>query len=336
MQQFTSLSNLEKRELILRASAELKISPILVEKDFWVSWLLNKIFQHEISKDITFKGGTSLSKCYGMISRFSEDIDLTIDRRIFNQVADEDALSNKGLQRLLELNEKSASDFVSLTFKPILEKIISTDIGEIGWKLSHDEKEAKNLRFYYPSSIELIQNTYVKQSVLIELGVRGEINPFETKKVTSYLEKQFDKMLVVNESEIRTLSPIRTFWEKITLLHAEFNRPQHKASADRLSRHYYDVHQLIINGVADLAIENIPLLYDVINHKKKYFRAAWAQYEDAIPGTLKIVPHAALQEILNKDYKEMDYMLFGEIPEFLTIIKSLQDFEDSVNRLKDA
>lgn len=336
MQHFTSLSRPEKRELILRASAELKISPILIEKDFWVCWLLNKIFQHEISKDITFKGGTSLSKCYGMISRFSEDIDLTIDRRIFNQDANENALSNKGLKRLMELNEKSVSDFITLTFKPTLEKIISIDIGEIGWKLSRDENESKNLRFFYPSSIDLIDNTYVKQSVLIELGVRGEINPFETKKVTSYLEKQFDKMLVVNESAIRTLSPTRTFWEKITLLHAEFNRPPHKASADRMSRHYYDVHQLIINGVADLAIQNVPLLYDVINHKKKYFRAAWAQYENAIPGTLRVVPHAALQEILIKDYKQMSYMLFGEIPEFQTIIKSLQDFEDRVNRLKKA
>ncbi|MBP6986009.1 MAG: nucleotidyl transferase AbiEii/AbiGii toxin family protein [Alphaproteobacteria bacterium] len=132
MPQFIKLSQPEKNELIVRASSKLHISPVLVEKDFWVSWLLNKIFQHEISKDITFKGGTSLSKCYGIISRFSEDIDLTIDRKIFNNPENEGSLSNKGLQRLIESNDKHASDFVNQIFKPILESIFTLELGEVG------------------------------------------------------------------------------------------------------------------------------------------------------------------------------------------------------------
>jgi hypothetical protein len=331
MPQFIKLSQPEKNELIIRASSKLHISPVLVEKDFWVSWLLNKIFQHEISKDIIFKGGTSLSKCYGIISRFSEDIDLTIDRKIFNNPENEESLSNKGLQRLIESNDKHASDFVNQTFKPILESIFTLELGEVGWKITPDEDEPKNLRFHYPSGIRTTDDPYVKQSVLIELGVRGEINPHEIKAVISYMEKAFADLLDPETSDIRTLSPLRTFWEKVTLLHAENHRPIEKSFGDRLSRHYYDLYQMIKDGVADRAISNLSLLYDVIDHKKKYFRAGWAQYETAVPGTLSITPNSYLQGILEKDYAQMQHMLFDEIPEFHVIIESLQRFEDRIN-----
>jgi len=333
MRQFISLSQPEKNELIIRASSKLHISPVLVEKDFWVSWLLNKIFQHEISKDITFKGGTSLSKCYGIISRFSEDIDLTIDRKIFNNPENEKSLSNKGLQRLIESNDKHASDFVNQTFKPTLEGIFTIELGKVGWKITPDEDEPKNLRFYYPSGITTTNDPYVKQSILIELGVRGEINPHETKTVISYMENAFADILEPEIAEIRTLSPVRTFWEKITLIHAENHRPREKSFGDRLSRHYYDLHLLIKDGIANKAVSNLALLSDVIDHKKKYFRAGWAQYETAIPGTLSIVPNPYLQEVLEKDYAQMQHMLFGDKPEFQTIIESLKGFEETVNNL---
>jgi hypothetical protein len=331
MPKFTQLTKAEKNDLLLRASSRLNISPILLEKDFWVSWLLNKIFQDGLSKDITFKGGTSLSKCYGIISRFSEDIDLTIDRKIFNEAVNEKELSNKGLKKLIESNDHDASDFVNQQFKPMLEKSIKSEIGEAGWEILPDADESKNLRFFYPSAIEIIPNSYVKQSILIELGARGEINPYEMKAVTSYTESLFPEILEIDQADIRTLSPVRTFWEKVTLLHAENHRPKDKIQGDRLSRHYYDVHQLITAGVSDVAIGNIDLLLDVIDHKKKYFRSAWAQYETAIPETIKIVPHSALQKMLSDDYGQMESMIFGEIPSFQTILDTLQNFEKKVN-----
>lgn len=334
MPQFISLTKAERNELIIRASSKLNISPILVEKDFWVSWLLNKIFQHEISKDLTFKGGTSLSKCYGLISRFSEDIDLTINRKIFSNQESEESLSNKGLQRLIESNDKHASDFVNQSFKPALEDIFTSELGEECWTIIPDEDEPKNLRFHYPSGITTTKDPYIKQSVLIELGVRGEINPHETKTVMSYMEIAFTDILEPESAVIRTLSPIRTFWEKITLLHAENHRPLDKTFGDRLSRHYYDLHQLIKAGISQTALSDLTLLYDVINHKKKYFRAGWAQYDTAIPGTLSIVPNQRLQEPLLKDYTQMENMLFGEIPQFESIIESLKTFEDQINGLK--
>lgn len=333
MPQFINLNAAEKNELILRASSHLNIAPILVEKDFWVSWLLNKIFQQEVSKDITFKGGTSLSKCYGIISRFSEDLDLTLNRRIFNEGEEEQELSRKALERLIDSNDRLASDYVANTFKPILEKAIQSDLGDKGWQIIPDDTEPKNLRFFYPSVISTFDNPYVKQSVLLELGVRGEITPYETKTVKSFIDDMMQDMLMRESASIRTLSPVRTFWEKITLLHGENNRPKEKAFGDRLSRHYYDVHQLVKKGISENALTDLTLLLDVIEHKKKYFKAGWAKYEEAIPGTLAIYPHGDLREVLDEDYRKMEQMIFGPVPSFKKILETIKEFEDTVNQL---
>jgi len=332
--QFINLSEAEKNELILRTSAQLKISPILIEKDFWVSWLLNKIFSLGLSKDITFKGGTSLSKCYGLISRFSEDIDLTIDRHVFTSGIEEDGLSNKELKRLVEGADKEGSTFIKNHFKPALEKEISTCIAKGQWEILTDETEIKNLRFYYPATQRIIDNNYVKQSVLMEFGVRGEITPSENQFVVSYIENEHPEFLEFSKNSIRTLSPIRTFWEKITLLHAENNRPKEKAIGDRLSRHYYDIYQLIIKGVADSAVNDLSLLLEVIEHKRRYFRSSWAAYESAFPPTLKIVPHDTLMGLLKADYKQMQGMLFNNPPSFEMIMEQIKEFELRMNQLE--
>ena len=222
MQQLTSpfieLSPDEQNELILRTAAELNISPILIEKDFWVSWLLNKIFSLKIAKDITFKGGTSLSKCYGIISRFSEDIDLTIDRNLFLEDTNDTILSGKGFQRLIKATDLECSVFVNDTFKPKLEESIGSALKAKSWSIVRDENEHKNLRFFYPSTQKQAENDYVRQSILIEFGVRGDITPSEDNYVSSYIEQSFSELLSLEQEPIRTLSPIRTFWEKITLM----------------------------------------------------------------------------------------------------------------------
>lgn len=330
---FTHLNDAEKNELILQTKRQLNISPILIEKDFWVSWLLNKIFSYEIGKKIIFKGGTSLSKCYGLISRFSEDIDLTLDRTLFSNPIDENSLSGKEFKKHLEATEQEAIKFLHDTFKPWLEKEIHEELDHHNWEIIPDDDDKKNLRFYYPATQSIEKNSYVKQSVLLEFGIRGTLTPYEPKTVTSYVNQQFSNLLTYESVPIRTLTPTRTFWEKITLLHAENNRPPEKPMGDRLSRHYYDIHQLLDKGIGHSALENIPLLYDVIEHKQKYFRSAWAKYEEATPKTLKISPNERLESLLKEDYKQMQVMLFGEIPSFNEIMGSIKDFEKQVKAL---
>jgi len=328
---FIELSPDEQNELILRTAAELKISPILIEKDFWVSWLLNKIFSLQIAKDITFKGGTSLSKCYSIISRFSEDIDLTIDRNLFLEDTNETVLSGKGFQRLIKETDLEGSVFVNDIFKPKLEESIGSTLKGKSWSLTRDEYEHKNLRFFYPSTQKQAENDYVRQSILIEFGVRGDITPSEDNYVSSYIEQSFSELLSREQAPIRTLSPIRTFWEKITLIHSENNRPNDKALGDRLSRHYYDTYQLIHEGISKKALQDMSLLHDVIRHKRKYFKSAWATYETAVPPTLSVYPNDNLKQKLQEDYKQMSGMLFGDPPSFDEILESLKKFQNDLN-----
>lgn len=284
------------------------------------------------SKDMIFKGGTSLSKCYGFIQRFSEDIDLTIDRSIFSEGLETVDLSGKKFEKLMESNDANAIDFVQNVFRGRLEELINQTLGlDDKWNLFQDTLEKKNLRFFYPSVVNAADNSYIKQSVLIEIGVRGDIYPCEDKEVKSYIEAQFPTLLEENHTKIKTLSPVRTFWEKITLLHAENNRAETKLLGDRMSRHYYDVHKLIKAGVSDLALKDMLLLTDVITNKKKYFRAAWAKYEEAKPGTLKIVPNEILMKSLELDYQSMEQMIFGEVPTFSEITQSIEKFEKLFN-----
>ena len=335
MQQFIDLTPSEQNELILRTSSATKISPLLLEKDFWVSWLLNKLFQMDLSKHLIFKGGTSLSKCYGMISRFSEDCDITIDKSLFSEGTDNDMLSGKQFQKLLEINDRKAAGFVHTILKTEIEKTIKNSLKPgLEWRVVIDDYEPKNLRFVYPSAVKLEENFYIKQSVLIEMGIRGDISPWEEKTVKSYIEEQFPELLKPECAVIRTLSPVRTFWEKVTLLHAENNRPKDKSTGDRLSRHYYDLYKILHTDIPEKAFEDLSLLKDVIDNKKRYFRSAWAHYEKAIPGSLKITPQTHLLEFLEADYQKMSLMIFGEIPKFNEIINAIQSFEEKFNQLK--
>lgn len=316
----------------MRTAAVTHISPILLEKDFWVSFLLGRIFELDVSCHLTFKGGTSLSKCYGLIHRFSEDCDITINKSLFTGAVNADVLSEKQFQKMLEQNDKKAIIFVHDTLKPKLEEAIKHYLPhEDQWQIMIDEDEPKNLRFMYPASIKADSNFYIKQSVLLEMGVRGDISPSETKKVTSYIEQHFHDLLDVSQTMVRVLSPIRTFWEKITLLHAEYHRPQEKQVGDRLSRHYYDIYQMIHAGIHRQALRDINVLHEVITNKKRYFRSSWAKYDEAVPGTLRIYPNDHLLEYLKNDYKKMEVMIFSEISAFDRIMETIKDFETEIN-----
>jgi hypothetical protein len=334
--QYINLTSPEKIEILRKTSALTKISPNLLEKDFWVSWILNKIFELELSHHLIFKGGTSLSKCSGLISRFSEDIDITINKALFSGEIDDQTLSGKQFERLLKSNDQKAIDFVQNKFKTALEDAIKIHLpDQQQWQLIPDELEPKNLRFHYPRAITTQENPYIKQSVLIEIGVRGDIVPFENKGVISYIEENFKDLLETSQTPIKALSPIRTFWEKITLLHAENNRPQDKQLGDRMSRHYYDVYQMTLADIHHQALEDLSLLHDVISNNKKYFRSSWARYEEAVPGTMKITPNDNLLRHLETDYKSMASMIFGNIPSFSDVIGSIKKFEEEINLLSN-
>jgi len=330
---FLQLTLEEKREIINQTAAKMQISPILIEKDFWVSFLLNEIFSDDISNHMTFKGGTSLSKCYNLIKRFSEDIDLTIQKEALSTESHTEEMSGKALQKYLKELQNKGREFVATKFIPKLEEILHKCSGLEKWSIEIDQDEPMNIRFFYPISQEIDSNSYVKPSVLIEFGVKGKTTPSEKHSVQSYVQNHFPNLITEKNSQINVLSPIRTFWEKATILHAEYHRPKDKTFGDRLSRHYYDIYEMIQAGIGKKALENLDLLADVSAHKKRFFRVGWANYEEAIPATIHLTPHKKLEDLLLKDYKQMQGMIFGKVPTFEIILKTINEFEDKLKPL---
>jgi predicted nucleotidyltransferase component of viral defense system len=340
MRDFLSLSEEERLSLMMDAAGAMGISPLLIEKDFWVCWVLRHLFSLEIREDLVFKGGTSLSKTFSIIQRMSEDIDVTIDKRKLGYDPEQIKTSSK-TTRHLEVLEKRAKEYIE---KHILDKLkaaflktpLST-VKQMRWKLETDLDNSFNVRFYYPSLIQLPGSDYFRQSVLIEFGMRGEMEPHEMREVTSYIQefvgahKLYEPII-----GIKVLSPARTFFEKLTLIHAENHRPQGKEIPDRLSRHYYDIFQLIEKGIADQTIHKseISLLYDVIHHKTVFFRSSWASYATAVPETISLYPNETLKEALKKDYKMTQQMIFGKPPAFDDIMEKIKVLEMQLRHMR--
>ncbi len=314
---------------------------IIIEKDFWVCWTLDQIFSNPIlSPHITFKGGTSLSKCYNIIDRFSEDIDLTLSKQYIGITAENDpatiAGTNQRSIRLEQLTEK-VKNKITNNVKPLLaeefRKNISTYFNDNEWQLETDEKDEQSLIFHYPSCFEKISDGYIQSSIKLEFGARGDISPCETKTVTTYVQQLLPELFdSPTEIKVTALTAKRTYWEKITLLHAEYHRDPKKPLPGRLFRHYYDIAMLDKNNLTYYAMQDAALLSDVVRNKVIYFPSKWANYDEAKIGTLRLYPNKVFLEQLKQDHRRMTEMFFGNAPDFNDTLSAIQNIERMINK----
>ena len=214
------------------------------------------------------------------------------------------------------------------------EKIIE-DLGSVeGWSLVLDDKNAENLLFHYPKSLEDDEygNKYVKPIVLIETGTKSEHVPSEEVEINSLLEDAIAE--IYSKSIVKVLSPKRTFWEKVTLLHAENNINRVERVKERLSRHLYDIVMLGRSSIGTEAIKDLALLDTVAKHKAFYYRSNAAKYNEAKIGRLKLAPKGEILEAFKVDYEKMRSMFSGEVIDFDVIIEELQILENEINNTK--
>ncbi|OAI50784.1 hypothetical protein AYO37_00765, partial [Opitutia bacterium SCGC AG-212-L18] len=327
------------KDVILETAGRMDISPIIIEKDFWVCWTLNKIVAiPEMDEHITFKGGTSLSKVFRLIERFSEDIDLAFHRSYLGfggKNEPEEAISKKQTDKRIEELTRACIREVETHFVPLLNKDIEYELGNNeahNWSLTIDPRDPQTVYFYYPSILDVGFGNYVEPAVKIEMGARSDDWPVMDGVVTSYIEETFEHLFDPMVVHIKTLSAERTFWEKATILHAEYHRPEDKSTSSRVSRHYYDLYQMHTKGVSENAIKKLDLLARVMRHKSIYFRSGWAKYEEAVPGSLRLAPRNERIADLKQDYEKMQKMFFRDPPSFEVIMGSLQEMEDIINQ----
>ena len=337
-------SKQDRQALFGETGAALGVANTIAEKDFWVCWTLKRLFelQTEDVPTLVFKGGTSLSKAFDAIRRFSEDIDLSIDRANLGYTGDRDPeqpdLSRKAADKLIDALTADVETYLRDKLRPALLKSFVAQLGEpgaAGWRLEIDPADPQTLVFRYPTSLsdeDYADMTYVTPRVKLEFGARGDPWPTEERLIQPYAAEEFPDFFEEPSCTVTVLSAARTFWEKVTALHAEAHRPADSDTPQYFSRHYYDVAMLLDTEEGQTAAKDFDLLAQVVKHKKVFFRSAWASYDTAKPGSLKIVPPDARLQDLRADYREMAAMMFdGEPPTFDEIIARLQRLQDAVN-----
>jgi hypothetical protein len=340
MDDFAIKSESEKK-IFFELTADRKgLQPRIVEKDFWVCWTLKQLYSiSNIKNYLIFKGGTSLSKVYGLIERFSEDIDISIDSYILGFIDFNDqfnSITRKQQESLLKQLSKQCGNFVQSDLMAILQKHFRAVLGSAtnSWDLELDDLDptGQTIIFHYPSSNPISLNSYIPQSVKMEFGARGGREPTSIRKITPMIEEAIPNTLKSPYIEVKVLAAERTFWEKATILHQYAHLPEDKTIAHRQSRHYFDFQKLLQSDIRNKAINDSELLKLVVEHKKIYFRSGWANYDAAKKGSLRLIPNEKLLIELEKDFNKMQEMFYGKKSTWEQIIDEISMFENEYNK----
>jgi len=324
MDRVARLQAAERSALFAETAARMKTTPAVAEKDFWVTWVLDRLFADpELARLLMFKGGTSLSKAYRLIERFSEDIDLILDWRA---LTGEDPLAVRSKAKQERLNAAINDRAQAFIGDQLLSRVAHA-LGELcQCAIDTDDPHVINIR--YPASFP---DRYLRPELRLEIGPLAAWLPHEDRLIVSYAAEQFPQVFERQECLVRVLKAERTFWEKATILHQEAHRPAGSPQPPRYSRHYYDLAKMASAPVKVEALRNLELLADVVAFKQRFYPRGWARYDLAVAGSLRLVPDAAVLTAVAADYRAMTNMIFGTVPTFGEILETLRALEKEIS-----
>ena len=324
MDRVARLQAAERSALFAETAARMKTTPAVAEKDFWVTWVLDRLFADpELARLLMFKGGTSLSKAYRLIERFSEDIDLILDWRA---LTGEDPLAVRSKAKQERLNAAINDRAQAFIGDQLLSRVAHA-LGELcQCAIDADDPHVINIR--YPASFP---DRYLRPELRLEIGPLAAWLPHEDRLIVSYAAEQFPKVFERQECLVRVLKAERTFWEKSTILHQEAHRPAGNPQPPRYSRHYYDLARMASAPVKVEALRNLEMLADVVAFKQRFYPRGWARYDLAVAGSLRLVPDAAVLTAVAADYRAMTNMIFGTVPAFGEILETLRALEKEIS-----
>ena len=330
----------ERAAYVNETAARRNVPAWMVEKDFWVCWLLGRLFSLEAFRGhLVFKGGTSLAKVFGVIHRFSEDIDLSISPEWLG--VDEAWLEQPGSksarQRRMKQLEERCVQAVRERYGPLLEAAVRAELGlpDGRWKLITTVDRITHspvVLFEYPRAASY--RSYVPAAVKIEFGSLTDQQPVGAHPVRSMIEEQFPAALAVPPVAVVAMEAERTFWEKATILHDAGLRPAGKRLPERYSRHYYDTVLLAEAAVGARALTRLDLLARVTRFKNLFFASSWSDYESARPGGFRLVPSEARRAELEPDYAEMQEFFTVPPPAVDVLWERLRVVEARINELR--
>lgn len=316
-----------RQELFRETSRKMGVHEAIIEKDFWVCLILRILFSSERWGDkVVFKGGTSLSKAFRAIERFSEDIDLILDWRELGYSKDDPWLpeSKNKKDQFVKATTPITRKFLSEVFTPSLQELCTRELGP----LLTIRTEEDIVMVEYPRAFA---NPSILPYIILELGPLAAWTPHEDAVITPYAAEQYPSVFTTPDCHLKVVTIERTFWEKATILHQEYHRPSDKPMPPRYSRHYYDVFKMTKASILDSALKQIDLLPKVVEFKERFYKATWSNLAKACPGSFRLVPPIARIPDLEHDYQAMGSMFFHAEPSFDVVLESLESLESRIN-----
>ena len=332
MDRVANLPAQKRSELFGQTAANRGLHPAIAEKDFWVCWALMKLFgSPELSKQLVFKGGTSLSKAHHLIDRFSEDIDLVLNWELlgYSETGSdpwEELVSNTQLDKFNKEFNQKAADYIAKHLQPLVEGLVAS-CPEVRAKVSPIEDQV--IEIHYPAAFQL---DAIRPEVKLEIGPLASWVPSASYAIRPFAAEEFPDVFENPECQVTAITAERTFWEKATILHQQSHRTTVMPAG--YSRHYYDLYQLANSSVAQYAMGDLKMLDDVIAFKQRFYRSSWAKYELAKPGTFRLLPTPDGEKELRSDYRSMQPMFFTTQPLWDDIMIRLRALEFGINSLR--
>lgn len=339
----------ERKAMIQGVIGAKPIDEAAAEKDWWVTAILYALFQTKAAQYLLFKGGTSLSKGWDIIERFSEDIDLALGREFFikeKNLLCANCTSNTQIHKFREKAQDYLFGEFKEEFKEHLEKLglgvtvlaeneVEDENGNLK-KVDHD-KDPSVIFVQYPSLYNS-DAPYAKPTVKIEISVLSMTEPYEMKRISSLVEQVYKDEEVDSDivQTIKTVNPARTFLEKAFLLCEEYQKKEPRTY--RMSRHFYDLEKLYHTKYKDMALGDSKLYHDIVEHRKKFYHAGYVNYNKELPSSIMIVPSKELVPKYEADYNEMrSNFIYGTSLEFADLLQFLETLQEEFRKvpLKD-
>jgi len=343
MSRWIDASEQGRRYLVNAVSSEKNIHPESVEKDWWVTEVLKSLFKMSCADYLLFKGGTSLSKGWNLINRFSEDIDIALNRTYYKDVKGFEFAECRNNNQVKNLR-KANRDYVLGDFSEELESILDAEgltgyqIEKIetrntsdGLQLIDHDKDPACLLVQYPTLFSG-GTGYLRPAVKIEISSLSMREPFENKHISSMIAEKFPDLDTETFADINAVSPARTFLEKAFLLNEEMQREFPRTR--RMSRHLYDLEHLMDSSYGISALNDLNLYISIVEHRKKFYHVGGIDYSSDMPDKIRIVPEGELLDRFRSDYVSMsESMIFGDKLDFDYLIERLKALQERFRRL---
>ncbi len=327
MNDFFELDDNRRRLVIDQTAVRIGLPEQAVEKDLWVTTMLQVVFSMPYADKILFKGGSSLAKIGHLISRMSEDIDLAFDRSLFGITGD---IGSKQLKKL----RKGSSTFVRDNFAPMFETLVASygldkfcsvrvePDGEGDATYPEPRKVFIAYKSVYPDKLP-----YLLPEVVLEVGARSLFEPTEKARVTSIIHDTLGIVTDIEDVEITAATPGKTFLEKAFLLHEIFSTGN-CANAARRTRHMYDLEKMMDLPLADVAVRDNHLWETIRHHRETFTHIRDVDYTPDVRSRLRLTPPDEFLPEWRRDYQAMtEAMMYGEKPEFDVLLERMKELE---------